>query len=305
MRIVFLGTPGFALPTLNMLHRTFGLAAVVCQPDREKDRKGRLVEGAVRRRANELSLPVYQFEKVSRDGAAALKGLRPDLMVTCAYGQLLSQEVLDIPPLGVLNVHGSLLPKYRGAAPIQRALMAGEAETGVTVMKTDKGMDSGAIVSAVRVPVPDGMYVDGLYEALSEAGARLLAETLPGYCSGELVPVPQDAAAATLAPPLKRADYLLDFSLGAETLRNQIRGAGEGHCLFRGEPFKVYRAELCPAAGKGGEVLRADKTGLCVACGAGALVFTWVQAAGKKRMAAADFINGSRIRTGERFENGR
>ena len=181
MRVVFLGTPEFAVPSLDALYEYAEVVGAVCQPDRERDRKGRIIEGAVKRRAEELGIPVYQFEKIRRDGVETLRALAPDVMITCAYGQILSQEILDIAPLGVLNVHGSILPKYRGSAPIQRALINGEKKTGVTIMKTDIGMDTGAILSMEELEINGDDYVGDLYEKLSCVGADLLIKTLDGY----------------------------------------------------------------------------------------------------------------------------
>lgn len=299
MRIVFLGTPAFAVPSLTALHEKYGVAAVVCQPDREKDRKGRPVEGAVKAAAGALKLPVFQFEKIKRDGVEILKDLRPDLMVTCAYGQILSQEILDIPPLGVINVHGSLLPAYRGSAPIQRALINGESKTGVTIMKTDAGMDSGAVLSSESVDIQSDDYVDGLYDKLSVAGARLLCETLDDYIAGKLKPVPQDEEKATYAPMLKKEEAYIDFDRSAAEVRNLIRGFGYGICGLSGQSLKIYRADLADGTGCPGEILSAAKGMFVVACRKGALRLQELQLSGKKRMTAADFLNGVKLCVGD------
>lgn len=303
MRAVFLGTPAFAVPSLNALCGCADVVAVVCQPDRERDRKGRVIEGAVKKRAAELNIPIFQFEKISRDGAETLRSLAPDIMITCAYGQILSQEILDIAPLGVLNVHGSILPRYRGSAPIQRALINGEKETGVTIMKTDIGMDTGAILAIEKLPIADDDYVGDLYDKLSVIGAELLVKTLAGYVKGEIKPVPQDDALATVAPPLKKEEAYLDFNNSAESVRNIIRGFGYGVCNFRGEPLKIYRVEIANNAenATAGTVVKAVKNDFIVACGEGALALTEVQASGKKRMRTADFLNGIRVNPGEKL----
>lgn len=303
MRTVFLGTPEFAVPSLNALCEYADVVAVVCQPDRERDRKGRIVEGAVKKRAEELGIPVYQFEKIRRDGVETLRGLAPDVMVTCAYGQILSQEILDIAPLGVLNVHGSILPRYRGSAPIQRALMDGEKETGVTIMRTDVGMDTGAILSVRKLAVDDDDYVDDLYDKLSVIGAELLVKTIDDYAAGKIKPVPQDNALATNAPPLKKEEAYLDFTGDAESVRNVIRGFGYGVCEFRGEPLKIYRAEVINQASENtaGLVLKAIKNDFVIACGNGALNLAEIQASGKKRMKTIDFLNGVHVQPGERL----
>lgn len=301
MRVVFLGTPEFAVPSLDALYEHAEVVGAVCQPDRERDRKGRIIEGAVKRRAEELGIPVYQFEKIRRDGVETLRALAPDVMITCAYGQILSQEILDIAPLGVLNVHGSILPKYRGSAPIQRALINGEKKTGVTIMKTDIGMDTGAILSMEELEISGDDYVGDLYEKLSRVGADLLIKTLDGYLSGEIIPVPQNDALATQAPPLKKEEAYLDFTRSAESVRNVIRGFGYGVCEFRGEQLKIYRAEAIDDCGENtaGTVVTAVKHDFIVACGSGALAISELQACGKKRMKTADFLNGVRVVPGE------
>lgn len=303
MRAIFLGTPKFAVPSLDALYKCAEVVAVVCQPDRERDRKGRIIEGAVKKRAEELNIPIFQFEKIRRDGAEILRSLAPDIMITCAYGQILSQEILDIAPLGVLNVHGSILPRYRGSAPIQRALINGEKETGVTIMKTDIGMDTGAILSVEKLPISDGDYVDDLYEKLSVIGAELLVRTLADYADGKIQPVAQDDALATNAPPLAKEEAYLDFNSSAVAIRNIIRGFGYGVCDFRGDPIKIYRAEIANNVeeGIGGTVVKAAKNDFIVACGDGALAITEVQASGKKRMRAVDFLNGMRVQPGEKL----
>lgn len=301
MRVVFLGTPEFAVPSLDALYEHAEVVGAVCQPDRERDRKGRIIEGAVKRRAEELGIPVYQFEKIRRDGVETLRALAPDVMITCAYGQILSQEILDIAPLGVLNVHGSVLPKYRGSAPIQRALINGEKKTGVTIMKTDIGMDTGAILSMEELEINDDDYVGDLYEKLSCVGADLLIKTLDGYLSGEIIPVPQNDALATQAPPLKKEEAYLDFTRSAENVRNVIRGFGYGVCEFRDEQLKIYRAEAIDVCGENtaGTVVTAVKHDFIVACGSGALAISELQACGKKRMKTADFLNGVHVMPGE------
>lgn len=301
MRVVFLGTPEFAVPSLDALYEHVEVVGAVCQPDRERDRKGRIIEGAVKRRAEELGIPVYQFEKIRRDGVETLRALAPDVMITCAYGQILSQEILDIAPLGVLNVHGSVLPKYRGSAPIQRALINGEKKTGVTIMKTDIGMDTGAILSMEELEINGDDYVGDLYEKLSCVGADLLIKTLDGYLSGEIIPVPQNDALATQAPPLKKEEAYLDFTRSAESVRNVIRGFGYGVCEFRDEQLKIYRAEAIDVCGENtaGTVVTAVKHDFIVACGSGALAISELQACGKKRMKTADFLNGVHVMPGE------
>ena len=303
MRVIFLGTPDFALPSLRALNEKYEVVAVVCQPDREKDRKGNFIAGAVKQEATKLGLPIYQFEKIKVEGVGVLTELRPDVMVTCAYGQILSQEILDIAPYGVINVHGSLLPEYRGSAPIQRSLIDGKKVTGVTIMKTDVGMDSGGILS-VQLAIDDSDYVDDLYQKLSEMGAKLLIDTLDGYFSGDIKPIKQDESKVTFAPPLKKEEAYIDFSMSAEKIRNIVRGFGYGVCSYKGTPVKIYKAEIANNDEKrdAGEVILAHKKNLVVACGKDALRFTELQMSGKKKMATVDFLNGVKISEGDKFE---
>lgn len=298
MRVVFLGTPKFAATVLEALTKKYEVAAAVCQPDREKDRKGRLIPCAVKELAESLGIPVFQFEKIRRDGVGTLREIAPDLMITAAYGQILSQEILDIPRFGTLNVHGSLLPKYRGSAPIQRAIADGLTETGVTIMRTDAGMDTGDILSETKVNIDDNDYVDAVYEKLAAAGSELLLNTIESYVGGRIKPVPQNGELATNAPPIKKEEYFIDFSRPACEVRNRIRGFGYGVCTLGENPLKVYRLDLADGKGGLGEVIKADKNGITVACGEGAVSFTEVQASGKKRMKTADFLNGVKVPVG-------
>lgn len=303
MRIVFLGTPEFAVPSLKALNESYDVVAVVCQPDRERDRKGNFVSCVVKSAAEELGIPVLAFERIKTEGVDVLRALKPDIMITCAYGQILSQEILDIAPYGVLNVHGSLLPAYRGSAPIQRALMNGEKRTGVTIMKTDIGMDTGATLAYVETEICDGDYVSELYARLSVVGARLLLETLDDYVSGRIKPVPQADGKATYAPPLKKEEAYVDFREPAERIRNILRGFGYIVCDYNGVRLKIYRAELIEdnKGAEAGTIVLADKKELVVACGEGALLLTELQLSGKKRMNTSDFLNGVKMKEGERL----
>ena len=295
MKIVFLGTPDFAVPTLDALVEKYGVVAVVCQPDKAKNRKGETVFGAVKQRALELNIPLYQFNKIREDGVEILKELAPDLMITCAYGQILSQEILDIPKFGTLNVHGSLLPKYRGSAPIQWSIIDGEKKTGVTIMKTALGMDTGDIVSVREVEIGDDTYVDELFSTLSVVGANLLIDTIDEYVSGKIVPIPQNEDEATKCRMLMKEDAKIDFTQDAKTLRNRIRGMGYGYFIYNGETVKVYRAEARENQGKSGEILSHSKEGVLIGCKDGSVLFTELQMPGKKRMNAKDFANGVKL----------
>ena len=299
MKLIYAGAPAFSVPPLAALRQAgFEVLAVLTQPDKPVGRKGVLTPTPLKAYALQEGIPVLEYAKV-RDNVSALAQMGADALITCAYGQILSKEILDIPRLGVLNVHGSLLPLYRGSAPIQRALMNGDKETGITIMKTDVGMDSGDILSQEKTLIDSDDYVEDLYAKLSVIGARLLLDTIDGYESGKIKPVPQNAECATYAPMLKKEEAYIDFSASCEQVRNVIRGMGYGVCLLGGTPLKIFRADLRESLGRPGEILVAAKDEFVVACGTGALAITDVQASGKKRMKTADFLNGMRISAGE------
>lgn len=298
--IVFMGTPLFALPSFEKLASSYRITAAVTQPDRARDRKGNYIYSPVKQAALKKNIPVYQFEKIRAEGVETLRSLCPDLIVTCAYGQILSQEILDIPRLGVLNVHASLLPRYRGSSPLQWALINGETSTGVTIMKTDIGMDTGAVLSSVRFDIPDDMYIDGLFEKASVIGAELLANTLPGYLSGDIKPVPQNDAEATKCAMLKKEDALIDWNDSARNVRNKIRGLGYGYTFYNKAAIKIFRLDIEDENGAPGQI-RTDGKKLVVYCGSGAVSIAQLQMQNKNKLDAAQFLNGTKIKSGERF----
>ena len=295
MKIVFLGTPDFAVPTLNALVEKYEIQAVICQPDRAKDRKGNPIFGAVKARAIELGLPLYQFESLRKEGVEFLKSLSPDLMITCAYGQFLSQEILDIPKYGVLNVHASILPDLRGSAPIQWSLINGYKETGVTIMKTALGMDTGDIVNVQKIEIPDEFYIEDLFEKLSQVGAQLLIDTIQPYVDGEISLIHQDESLATKCRMLTKEDANIDFSQTNYQIRNKIRGLGYGVFVYNGTPIKVYKATICTENASIKQIISLSKEGLKVGCANGSIIFTELQLPGKKRMKALDFANGVKM----------
>lgn len=302
-RIVFLGTPDFAVPSLEALVAVgeYEIVAVVSQPDRAKDRKGRLLPTPVRACAEKLGLPLFQFERLKKEGVAPLRELNPDLMITAAYGQLLSQEILDIAP--VLNVHASLLPAYRGAAPVQWAIIQGEQISGVSIMQTELGLDTGAVMHSKSVEIGESETYGELLTRLSVIGAEELIVALRAYFGGEATFVPQDDEKSSYFPLLNKADAAIDFSLPARQIFNLVRGTNPWPCayaLYQDQPFKVWRAELCEGSGTPAQILRADeKGGLIVACGEGALRLTEVQLPGGKRMKDTDLLRGRKIVQGD------
>lgn len=309
MRIVFMGTPEFAVAALNkLLDHGYEVAAVVTQPDKPKGRKKTLTPPPVKEAALARGLPVLQPARMrSPEAIAAIAELQPELIVTAAYGQILPKEVLQLPRLGCINVHGSLLPKYRGGAPIQRAIINGETMTGVTIMYMAEGLDTGDMISRVEVPIEKGDTSGDLFRKLSEAGAELLLQTLPSIIDGSAVAVPQDDAAATYAPNLSRDDERIDWSRSAEALYNQVRGLAPMAGAFTyldGEVFKIWACEAEPDGGRAavepGTVLKADN-GLLVQTGSGALRLLTIQPAGKRAMDAAAWLQGARLPAGTRL----
>ena len=313
MRIVFMGTPEFAVPSLRMLlEEGYEVAAVVTQPDRPKGRKRELTPPPVKAFALERGLPVLQPEKLrSPEAIRAVAEYKPDLIITAAYGQILPKEVLEMPPLGCINVHGSLLPRYRGGAPIQRCIMNGETVTGVTLMHMAEGLDTGDMIAKAEIPITDEDTAGTMFEKLSVLGAELLREWLPRIAAGTAPRVPQNEAEATYAPNLTREDERIDWSKPARSIFNQVRGlhpmAG-GYTMLNGEVFKVWGCRApqeedrrLPAEWERlapGAVLEAGAGGIRVRTGDGSIVLTAVQPAGKKVMPAAEFAKGARLAPG-------
>ncbi len=301
MRIAFLGTPEFALPSLLALFARGDSIAVFTQPDRPIGRKAILTPPPVKALALSLGLPVYQFEKIrSKEGRAALEAFAPDLMVTAAFGQLLSAKNLAIPKHGTINVHGSLLPKYRGASPIQSAIRDGETVTGVTTMFTDVGMDTGDMLLYVQTAIDPDENAEQLGERLSKLGADLLLETLRQFEAGTLKRIPQDDAQATICHMLTKQDGVLDFSKPCTVVHNCVRAMNPwptATALLDGQPLKLWQTAHTPIASseKSCGSLFTQGNRLFVQCQDGALEILSLQLPGKKRMNAADFLRGASI----------
>lgn len=308
MRIVFMGTPTFAVPSLRtLIDEGYEVVAVVSQPDRPKGRKKILTPPPVKEVALELGLPVLQPERMrSEEAVQLLASYKPDLIVTAAYGQILPKAVLDLPKYGCINVHGSLLPKYRGGAPIQRSIINGEAETGVTIMYMAEGLDTGDMISSVVVPIEDEDTSGSMFEKLSIAGAKLLKETLPPLLAGEIQAVPQQDADATYAANLTREDEKIDWNRSAREIFNQVRGLSPMAGAFtylNNEVFKVWSCETIAASSneKAGTIIAATREGITVQTGNGQLLLKQVQPAGKKMMNVADWLQGARMIIGVQF----
>ncbi len=305
MRIVFLGTPEFAVPTLERAFETgHQIAAVVTQPDRPKGRGRQLAAPPVKETALRLGLTVYQPERIrTPEVIDLLRGMKPDAMVVVGYGKIIPQAIIDVPPHGVINVHASLLPKYRGAAPIQWAVANGETVTGVTTMRIDAGLDTGDILLQRETAIGPDETAAELSPRLAEMGAALLVETLAGLERGEIKPRPQNSAEATLAPVLKKEDGIIDWKRPAREIANRIRGFTPWpgcHTHFRGKTLEISRARAVESgAGEPGSS-HPTRGRLVVTCGDDtALEILEVQMEGRKRMNAAAFQNGYHLMENE------
>lgn len=306
MRIVFMGTPEFAVPSLRaMLDAGYDVVAAVTQPDRPSGRGNRLAACPVKLLALERGVPVYQFERIRRqEGLDALRALQPDLCVTAAFGQILSKKLLEVPPLGTINVHASLLPKYRGAAPINWAIAMGEKVTGVTIMYTDAGVDTGDIALARETDIGDNETAGELTMRLAELGAGLLIEALEAISRGDCPRTPQDEAAASHYPMLTRETGLIDWSLSAREICDRVRGFNPwpaAYTRLSGEAIKVWSAlpGQNSSGGECGEVLASGpKGGLVVACRQGSVRIVELQAPGGRRMEASAYLLGKSIPAG-------
>ena len=296
-RVVFMGSPDFALPTLKALHRAYDVVGVVTQPDRPAGR-GRAVQPPdVKILARALGLPIIQPTSLKNPEALQqLAAWHPDMIVVAAFGQILRENVLSLPPFGCVNVHASLLPRWRGAAPVQAAVLHDDV-SGVTIMKMDKGLDTGPILSQRAVPIPKDMTAGDLFDQLAQLGADLLVETLPKYFRGEIQPQPQDDDQATYAPRLKREDGELDFSQPAEFLARMVRAYHSwpgAYQFFEDARLKIYQAHAkeAPSAVPGKRYVVEDKP----AWGTieGVLVLDEVQAAGKNRVMGEEFLHGAK-----------
>lgn len=310
MRILFMGTPDFAVPCLRrLLADGHDVCGVFTQPDKPRGRGYALTPPPVAVAAKKAGIPVFQPATLrGEEPARQIAALQPDAMVVVAYGKILPEGILAIPPQGCINVHASLLPRYRGAAPIQWAILNGEKITGVTTMFLNKGMDTGDMIFKEETSIGPEEDYGSLYARLSEMGAALLGRTIAALAAGTAPRQPQDDALATLAPMIGKADCRLDFSAPAKRVHDQVRGLSPepgARTLRRGQPLKVFAARLAPepaAPGAPGEVLPAPEgeEGLSVRCGDGKILrLTRVQGPGGRRMDAAEYLRGHPVAPGE------
>lgn len=307
MRIVFMGTPDFAVGSLQALCESgkHEILAVVTQPDRPKGRGNKLLQTPVKEYALAQGLTVYQPQKVKTpEFVELLHELQPELIVVAAFGQFLSKEILELPKYGCINVHASLLPKYRGAAPIQYAIIKGEKESGVTIMQMDIGMDTGAMLDKVVVPIAENTTMGELHDALREQGAALLLEVIDKIAAGTAVAEPQDNEQATYATLLDRSMEHIDWSKTAQEVHNLIRGFNPAPSTFtklpNGKSLKIWGSKMTDksSAAAAGTVIETGKHSFFVACGEGVLEITEVQPESKKRMPAQVFLNGRGVQEG-------
>ncbi|WP_069264597.1 methionyl-tRNA formyltransferase [Paraburkholderia nodosa] len=320
LRVIFAGTPEFAAAALAAIHEAgFAVPLVLTQPDRPAGRGMKLQASPVKRYAQEHGMAVAQPPSLRRTGkypqeaAAALDLLRAtphDVMVVAAYGLLLPQEVLDIPPRGCINIHGSILPRWRGAAPIHRAIEAGDTETGITLMQMDAGLDTGPMISEVRTPIAPGDTTATLHDRLAQLGAQLIVDGLVALeRDGALPATPQPAEGATYAEKIGKQEAALDWRRPAVALARQIRAFDPfpgGAATLDGAQLKLWAAEPverpADAAGEPGEILEVSPAGVVVACGEGALRLTQLQKPGGKRLPAREFLAGMPLAAGQRFQ---
>ena len=326
-----MGTAELSCASLEKLAHSqeFQITAVVTQPDRPKGRELKPQSSSVKTLAQRLGLPVLQPLR-ARDEKfiAELRALQPDLIVVAAYGQILPQSILDLPRHGCLNVHTSLLPKYRGAAPIQWAIANGDTETGVTIMKMDAGLDTGDIVAQQRTAIQPADDSATLHDRLARLGAELLVQTIPDYVTGKIQPRPQPVEGVSHAPKIKKEDGRIDWNLPAKTIWNRLRAFTPWPGAFtflrnaehqlgvnlpasqpaesvlgapRPQLLKIWKADVVECPGKPGEILSADKKGIVVGCGQDALRILELQREGGRRMNAAEFLAGHALKTGEQF----
>lgn len=307
-RIIFFGTPVFAIPSLEQLIQGPNeVIAVVTQPDRERGRGRKKSPSPVKEMALKHGMALYQPEKVKEESfIEEMKALRPDLLVVVAFGQILPRDLLGVPQFGAINVHGSLLPQYRGAAPIAWAILKGEKRTGITTMLMDEGMDTGDILMQTEIPIEEEDTGETLQKKLSSLGGQLLTETIEKMKEGSLSPEPQDHSRASYAPPLKKKDGLIDWKKPAEEIDRQIRAFNPWPGAFTGMEYgllKIYRGEVRKGAfrGKAGSVIWVGSDFIEVGTGEGSFLIREVQPEGKRRMSVRDFLSGHRISAGTIF----
>lgn len=308
MKIVFMGTPDFAVGALEALIQAgHQVTAVVTQPDKPKGRGKEMQITPVKACALKYNIPVFQPVKIKTPEAVEqLRTYEADIFVVAAFGQILSEEILNMPKYGCVNIHASLLPKYRGAGPIQWVILDGEKETGVTIMQMDKGLDTGDMLLSCRVPIDEKETGDTLHDKLAQAGAELIVEALPKIEAGEVTPLKQNDAESCYAKMLQKSMGRIDWSKQSEEIERLVRGLNSwpsAYTSYHGKTLKVWASDVSykQADGAPGEVIAVEKDAVYVKTGNGSLKITEVQLEGKKRMPVKDFLLGYQIKTGEIF----
>ncbi len=307
MKLIFLGTPDFAVPSLKKIAESgHEIVAVVTQPDRPRNR-GVMTPSPVKETAIELGLKVLQYEKISREGIDDIKALNADIMVTCAFGQILSRELLAIPKYGVINEHASILPKYRGSSPIQWCVINGEKQTGVSIMKTAYEVDSGDILFVDKTDICENETAGELFDRLSLLAADSIVKALDLIESGKAEFVPQNHSEATFCKMLTKADGLIDWNKSALEIKNFVRGMNPWPCAFtnlNGVTYKIHKVEVVDinAGGKVGEIVACTKNEIIVKCGSGFINIQIIQAPNAKKMPVKDYLLGHKMQVGTVFE---
>lgn len=299
MRIVFMGTPEFAVPVLNELIKNYNVVLVVSQPDREKDRKGNLLMTPTKKLAIDYNVDVYQPTKIKEEYEKILN-YKPDIIITCAYGQILPNEILNYPKYGCINVHGSLLPKYRGGAPIHHAIINGEKETGITIMYMDSKMDSGDIIYQSKIEIGDNDNLDKIYKEMSFLGARTLLEILPQIFEGTNSRIKQDETLVSFGLNITKEEEKIDFNQSSLRIHNKIRGLSSipgAYALINDKRMKIYESKLTdiPSKNVPGTIVKIDKNGILVSTNDKEIIITDIKLEGKKRCLVKDFINGINV----------
>lgn len=299
IRVIFMGTPSFAVPVLEKLIEETNVILVVSQPDREKDRKGNILPTPTKKLAQENNIEVYQPTKIKEDYQKIIS-LNPDIIITCAYGQIIPEVILNAPKLGCINVHGSLLPKLRGGAPIHHAIINGDKETGITIMYMDKLMDSGDIISQEKLEILENDTLDIVYEKMSNLGANLLIKTLPSIIEGSNQRIKQNESDVTFGYNITKEEEKLDFTKNSKDIHNRIRGLSSipgAYCILEDKRLKVYQSEITNTKTNKtpGEIIKIDKTGIYVSTNDFVIKLTDIKLEGKKRCLVKDFVNGIKI----------
>ena len=299
LKVVFMGTPTFSVPILKSLINNTNVILVVSQPDREKDRKGNYISTPTKVVANENNIEVYQPTNI-KDEYQKIIDLKPDIIITCAYGQIIPKQLLETPKYGSINVHGSLLPKLRGGAPIHHAIINGDKITGITIMYMDTKMDAGDIISQAEIPIKEDDNLDSLYDKMSYLGAELLTKTLPSIIAGTNNRLPQDENEVTYGYNITKEEEKINFSQNSTNIHNLIRGLSTtpgAYCILGNKRLKIYQSELTGIKSKKipGTIEQIDKTGMYISTNDYLIKITNVKLEGKQRVNISEFVNGIKI----------